>query len=310
VSALTLPVADRIRELHASGRRLPEIAEATGIHVRMVNEVVRGRREGRPLNAREQWDDDERTGWAPLCLDAGEWALWRRTNNTAWGHMGMVARPCADCPIGFAADMRAVGRCNGTPGWTPPDEEEPAVTPAEETTPVVTPFILPRPDGSPEVARHRASVMAECLAAHDGNRTAAAAELGITTQVLGLSLVKAGLVAPRTAPTPREPKNRPSAKVESVPVPPALLHTVVEAAEPPRHAPEMTAEAGKDVLLMPEPPRTHQRTLDALRAAAQSAAALEDDLASAAMWSPMLKSLSRAARRLRRDIAVAYVDRT
>lgn len=56
--------------------------------------------------------------WRPRCMSDEEYASWAEKNATR------VKRPCADCPLGYAADMRAQGRCNGTPGGVEQDEEE------------------------------------------------------------------------------------------------------------------------------------------------------------------------------------------
>jgi hypothetical protein len=73
---------------------------------------------------RQQFERDAASGWMPLCMDPDEWAEWRRTNPIGLTATSAVARPCADCLLGFAADMRALGRCNGTPGGAAVDEEE------------------------------------------------------------------------------------------------------------------------------------------------------------------------------------------
>jgi len=55
-------------------------------------------------------------------MDPDEWALWERANRSLSSPFDRAARPSDDCPLGHAADMRALGRCNGTPGGV--DEEE------------------------------------------------------------------------------------------------------------------------------------------------------------------------------------------
>lgn len=60
--------------------------------------------------------------WRPACMDDEEWALWKAANDRIYVGM-QAARPCADCPLGHAADMRAEGRCNGTPGGVEEDDE-------------------------------------------------------------------------------------------------------------------------------------------------------------------------------------------
>ncbi len=48
-----------------------------------------------------------------------EFEDWRRVPA---GH-GLPADPCDDCTLGFAADMRAIGRCDGRPGGAQEDDE-------------------------------------------------------------------------------------------------------------------------------------------------------------------------------------------
>lgn len=62
--------------------------------------------------------------WAPACMDAEEWALWERANRSLSSSLERATRPCADCPLGHAADMRAIGQCNGTPGGVEDEEDE------------------------------------------------------------------------------------------------------------------------------------------------------------------------------------------
>lgn len=52
--------------------------------------------------------------WAPLCMDAPEWVDWQRLNPVRISER--ADRPCADCPMDFANQMRSEGRCNGEPG--------------------------------------------------------------------------------------------------------------------------------------------------------------------------------------------------
>ncbi len=54
--------------------------------------------------------------WAPLCMDASEWLDWQRLNPVLTRQADRAERPCADCPTGYAFGMRALGKCNGTPG--------------------------------------------------------------------------------------------------------------------------------------------------------------------------------------------------
>ena len=68
----------------------------------------------------------EDLAFTPLCMDADELAGWRAQNDRNRHGNGIRAkRPCEDCLLGFAAEMRAVGRCNGEPGGDGADDQEP-----------------------------------------------------------------------------------------------------------------------------------------------------------------------------------------
>jgi hypothetical protein len=62
------------------------------------------------------------TSWVPLCMDASEFASWRQMNLRVAGN-NQAKRPCDDCPLGFAAEMRGIGRCNGSPGGVEEEDE-------------------------------------------------------------------------------------------------------------------------------------------------------------------------------------------
>lgn len=55
-------------------------------------------------------------GWRADCMSDQEWSDWVRQNPLAINDGSIADRPCVDCPLGFAAEMRAIGRCNGQPG--------------------------------------------------------------------------------------------------------------------------------------------------------------------------------------------------
>lgn len=80
--------------------------------------------------------------WAPLCMDEDEWAGWRRHNErlavAQYGDTKRAQRPCEDCPLGHAADMRALGRCNGEPGGIEDEEETVEPTPTAAAKVAVT----------------------------------------------------------------------------------------------------------------------------------------------------------------------------
>lgn len=50
--------------------------------------------------------------FTPLCMDEGEFAAWRAANARC-SPAYRAPRPCFDCPVAFASEMRLVGRCNG-----------------------------------------------------------------------------------------------------------------------------------------------------------------------------------------------------
>lgn len=62
------------------------------------------------------------TSWTPLCMDGDEYSSWREMNLRV-AKNSQATRPCADCPLGYAAEMRAVGRCNGSPGGVEEEDE-------------------------------------------------------------------------------------------------------------------------------------------------------------------------------------------
>jgi hypothetical protein len=115
---MSTSVAARVRALAAAGKSVSAIGIETGTPIRTVRAVLE-----RPPTAQELAEQDRLTGWAPLCMEQGDWAHWQRMNPSI---SDLAARPCSDCPVGFAAEMRAEGKCNGTPGWRPPadDHEE------------------------------------------------------------------------------------------------------------------------------------------------------------------------------------------
>lgn len=111
----TIVEVRRIRELKAQGVERGTIAARLDVSPRTVSDAVSGKLEGRPLAPREAAAELDAEGWEPLCMDAAEWQDWRGLNPRITDRAS-AAWPCTDCPLGFAADMRAVGRCNGEPG--------------------------------------------------------------------------------------------------------------------------------------------------------------------------------------------------
>ena len=100
---ITAPQAQEVRRMRGERLSPSAIASVTGLGLNTVRGVLAGRITGRPVAVRERFEEDARTGWAPLCMDAEEWADWRRTNPLGLS-TGAIARPCEDCLLGFAAD--------------------------------------------------------------------------------------------------------------------------------------------------------------------------------------------------------------
>jgi hypothetical protein len=127
VSAMRGPTSPatvaEIHRLSSEGMSVHAIEIATGIRPRVIRDIL-----ARPPKPLELAAIDRATGWAPLCMEPEEWADWQRRNPRLTDH-AFAPRPCTDCPLGFAADMRAEGRCNGTPGGVQGDDE----IPQEET---------------------------------------------------------------------------------------------------------------------------------------------------------------------------------
>lgn len=68
------------------------------------------------------------TAVRPACMSDDELALWNR-RPTAGGRnsrRGWRGTPCDDCLLWHALEMRAEGRCNGTPGGVEEEDEEAA----------------------------------------------------------------------------------------------------------------------------------------------------------------------------------------
>ena len=92
--------------------------------------------------------------WRPDCMDDEEWADWKSANRRVRSQTQQASRPCTDCTFGFAADMRAEGRCNGTPGGVEEEDEDMDQVISERTEPS-------RPVEIPTVAV-RVTVAAPC----------------------------------------------------------------------------------------------------------------------------------------------------
>jgi len=223
--------------------------------------------------------------WAPACMDDAEWSAWSGFNSRLSALMDRADRPCADCSLGYASEMRAAGRCNGEPaGWNPDtDNETPAETPKE--TPVTeAPALplLPPSDGTLSTTLTRASIAREAVERAGGDRTAAARALGTTTQGLAAILRHAGARNPSSAPEHPDPVRK---------------RAVVDVVQAPREplAVRKAAEAPLAVASV-------------LGRAAVAAKTLCDVLELEAPSDEGVAELFRRERNLRRDVAVAFTD--
>lgn len=72
-------------------------------------------------------------------MDPPDWADWQARNPRLHG-AAHAERPCQDCPLAFALEMRAIDRCNGTPAGVEEDEEVVEVS-VDVRRPAVTPEI-------------------------------------------------------------------------------------------------------------------------------------------------------------------------
>ena len=63
--------------------------------------------------------------FVPDCMTDREFLLWQRANWHISDHRLRASRPCLDCPMAFADEMRLAGRCNGTPKREAPSKHDP-----------------------------------------------------------------------------------------------------------------------------------------------------------------------------------------
>lgn len=106
----------------ASGRTRTQVAADLGLSYWQVTRLAT--RAGRPIAPAARAE-----GWEPQCMEPDEWTAWQGTNRRLTLHDDQAARPCADCLAGYAADMRAQGRCNGDPAGDHKDDEEETMEP-------------------------------------------------------------------------------------------------------------------------------------------------------------------------------------
>lgn len=132
----------RIRSLSKAGEDPEAIAQAVGIGRRTVLAVLLS-----PETEVERDVADRVDGWTAACMEPDEWAHWLEHNprNVSGG---VALKPCVDCPVDFAVEMRTQDRCNGTPGPLLPGRPlrtsvSIALVPPHAVVPVVTPLAEP-----------------------------------------------------------------------------------------------------------------------------------------------------------------------
>ena len=103
--------ADRDAAIRQSGDSVDELSRRHGLSTVRIRQIRTSAPSGE---------------WSAACMEPDEWALWLERNPQSLG-FNAAARPCQDCPLGFAAEMRAVSRCNGEPAGLELDEEEDTV---------------------------------------------------------------------------------------------------------------------------------------------------------------------------------------
>lgn len=118
--AVTLPreLVEAVRADLESGMGLAAAAIEHGLPITTVSRIARGRLAGRARPPAEIAD-----GWEPSCMEPEEWDAWQDTNRRLQ-QQAQAPRPCSDCLLGYAAEMRAIGRCNGQPGGDAHEDHE------------------------------------------------------------------------------------------------------------------------------------------------------------------------------------------
>lgn len=115
--AITRQQVDAVQAALADGSTREDVATRLGLPYWTVVRIAQGRIKGKETAPAEQAET-----WVAACMDREEWWAWQDTNRRlAVGEQ--ASRPCTDCLAGYAADMRAEGRCNGQPAGDHREEE-------------------------------------------------------------------------------------------------------------------------------------------------------------------------------------------
>lgn len=122
----------------ADGSTREDVATRLSLPYWTVVRIAQGR-----IKGKSTWPADSAEAWEPTCMDAEDWAAWQ-TMNRSLGKENQAPRPCTDCLAGYAAEMRAVGRCNGQPAGDHREED----TVDDRLAAIVVPDDVPGPPGT------------------------------------------------------------------------------------------------------------------------------------------------------------------
>ena len=138
---MTAPARETVETVLAAladGSTREDVATRMGLSYWTVVRIAQGRIKGKTT-----WPADSAAAWEPTCMDADDWAAWQAMNRSLKKE-NQAPRPCTDCLAGYAAEMRAVGRCNGQPAGD--HREEDIVD--DRLAAIVVPDDVPGPPGT------------------------------------------------------------------------------------------------------------------------------------------------------------------
>lgn len=150
-------VLERDREIRGSNEPVGELANRYGLSPSHVARIRKQPEKARSLSRREEFEAVVAGAWRADCMDDAEWAEWL-AKNPLMPDAEMAARPCDDCPLGFAVEMREIGMCNGTPAGVDDEEVDAMVEQQRDTG--SGPRIIP---GGQEVRVTLEAPCARCL---------------------------------------------------------------------------------------------------------------------------------------------------
>lgn len=103
---VTQSMAARVFALKAQRITVADIARLVGIGTATVHRTLRGDIKPRP--------DVVVEGWTAQCMEPDELEAWQAANALV-ADTARAERPCADCTLAYALEMRGLDRCNGSP---------------------------------------------------------------------------------------------------------------------------------------------------------------------------------------------------